>query len=121
MLKTGKQEKPLFQDILNTLEAHYDSNDLCAHFNDQGSALVRVATLGELHWDSGTCGFGIVNLSPCVNQWINYAQITSICNNMLGQCVINGNDGLATDAQDKMAYAIYGVDAPPAYPSPSAC
>ncbi|OAA56328.1 hypothetical protein SPI_07939 [Niveomyces insectorum RCEF 264] len=96
-----------------------DCNGICAFFNDYNLNVATIPPFDELNFSLGTCTFGVVNRTPCTKAQL-YGFFTGYCNNMLGECVINGYDGYFDMESYGLSSALFGEAAAPAY-SPLAC
>ncbi|KAF2119390.1 hypothetical protein BDV96DRAFT_642416 [Lophiotrema nucula] len=99
-----------------------DCDDLCATLSGEAGQLVQINPLQILEFELGTCGMGIVNLSPCVVRFEDRGNLGAFCNTMVQQCIANGNDAISTvEGTPPAQYALYGLNAPPAYSPPASC
>lgn len=96
-----------------------DCNNLCNFFNENPLRLATIPGQADAYWELGTCTFAVVNRTQCTIL-VLYGFFTQYCNDVLGECIINGYDGVYDLESQGMAAALSGTEAAPAY-SPLAC
>lgn len=92
-----------------------DCNEICRHFLGNSAATVTIPPVDIVTWAFRTCQFGLANLDACRSKSVQLGRLTSLCQGMLAECVINGYDGYYDLSSDGMAAALTGDDAAPPY------
>lgn len=97
-----------------------DCAGLC-EFIEESTDNINLGPLDIQYISLGTCEFGVANLWPCGAVSFPQSGMAGYCRNMLNECVLNGEDGFVEDlGGQNLAFALYGLDSPPAY-TPGDC